>query len=105
MGRAKALRLGIVKGLQHTAAKVLPKEWKCPICKYQFNAYDVAVESKETGISPEEIVAGHIKSCIRIRFPNQKSKCYDCSKQGKTTTLTISELDKHVAEYHSEEGL
>ena len=102
MGKAKALRLGIPKGVAHVATAVLPKSYKCPVCKYEFKAYDVALESKNTGISPEQIVAGHIKSCIQQRFPNQKSECLMCKEKGKTTKLTIRELDEHILQCHTD---
>ena len=102
MGKAKALKLGIIKGVQHVAAVVLPDTYKCPVCKFQFTAYDVALEAKETGKSAEEIVAGHIKNCIATRFPNQKSECLMCKERGKTTKLKISELDDHMAQCHAD---
>jgi len=103
MGKARALRLGIVKGLKRSALAILPKTYKCPICKFQFNAYDVALEAKERNIDPETIVAGHIKSCIQSAYPNQKSDCLMCKEEGRTTKLKISELDAHIAKEHSEE--
>ncbi len=102
MGKARALKLGIIAGVEHVAKVALPSTWKCPICKYQFNAYDVAVEAKETGRSAEEIVAEHIKSCISSRFPGSKSECWECKRKGKTTMLKISELDAHIEKEHSE---
>src|SRR5712691_8274284 len=75
MGKARALKLGIVKGVATIAKVVLPDTYKCPVCKYIFTAYDVALEAKTTGKSAEEIVAGHIKDCIARVYPNQKSEC------------------------------
>lgn len=100
MGKAKALKLGIIKGVEHVAKAVLPQNYKCPICKFEFKAYDVTHEAKESGRSPEEIVAGHIKNCIAQRFPNQKSECQECHKVGKTTKLKMAKLDDHLRTEH-----
>jgi hypothetical protein len=100
MGKASALRRGIVKGIAHTASVVLPKTYHCPICKLEFKAYDVAVEAKETGVSPDNIVAGHVLQCARARFPNMKSECWECHKIGKTKKLTASELNEHLIGEH-----
>ena len=81
MGKARALRLGITKGLSRTASLVLPKSFSCPVCKFQFNAYDVALRSKTEGISAEEIVAGHIMGCI-AQLKGQ-AQCPDCGKSVK----------------------
>ena len=81
MGKAKALRLGIQKGLQHTASLVLPKSFHCPVCKFQFNAYDVALQSKTEGISAEEIVAGHVIQCIGSL--KGQAQCPDCGQMIK----------------------
>ena|SRR5713101_1390929 len=81
MGKAKALRLGIMKGIQHTASVVLPKTFSCPVCKYQFKAFDVAVEAKEKNISAEEIVAGHIMGCIGSL--KGQAQCPDCGQMIK----------------------
>jgi endogenous inhibitor of DNA gyrase (YacG/DUF329 family) len=93
LGRAKALRLGIVKGVKRTVSVVLPKTWKCPICKYEFKAYDVAVESKESGKSPEEIVAGHIMICIGSL--RGQAPCPDCGKMVKG-----KEFEVHMKTLH-----
>ncbi len=97
MGRARALKLGITKGIQTVARVTLPQTMKCPICKYQFTAYEVAVEAKSTGISAEEIVGSHIEQCIRARFPGKKSQCFFCHKD-----FTIDELREHVEKEHPE---
>jgi hypothetical protein len=102
MGKVKALKLGIVKGVQHVASVVLPDTYKCPVCKYIFTAHDVALEAKTTGKSAEEIVAGHIKDCIARMYPNSKSECLMCKERGKTTMLKISELDQHIAQCHTD---
>jgi len=81
LGRARALKLGITKGLSRTAQVVLPKAYKCPVCKYEFKAFDVAVESKNTGKSAELIVAGHVIQCIG-RLGGQ-AQCPDCGKSVK----------------------
>jgi len=106
MGKARALRLGIKKGVQHTVSvvartvggAVLPSGWKCPICHYQFDAVEVKKESVASGRSPESILAEHIETCIRSRFPNMKSKCYFCGKK-----FTIDELKEHVEKEHPDD--
>ena len=97
MGKARALKLGIIKGASRVVTSALPQTWKCPICKLQFKAFDVAVESKQTGKPAEEIVGNHIVGCIaRLKGAAQ---CPDCGKTVKGKDFkehmeTIHPLDK-----------
>jgi uncharacterized protein (DUF2225 family) len=93
LGKTSALRRGIVKGIQHTASVVLPKTFRCPVCKYEFKAYDVAVESKESGKSPEELVAGHILGCIGSL--TGQAQCPDCGKMVKAKDFKEHMDTKH----------
>ncbi len=81
MGKARALKLGITKGIASVATVVLPKSFKCPVCKFQFNAYDVALQSKTEGILAEQIVAGHVIQCIGSL--KGSAQCPDCGQMIK----------------------
>lgn len=83
MGKARALRLGITKGVAKVGMAVLPTTYKCPLCKYQFNAYDVALEAKNTGVSAEEIIGEHILQCIKAFMPERLNSCPDCGEKIK----------------------
>jgi rubredoxin len=93
MGKMKALKLGITKGIAHTASVVLPKIWHCPICKMEFKAFDIAVQSKELGVSPEQIIGEHITGCIaRLKGAAQ---CPDCGK-----TVKGKDFKEHMEKTH-----
>ena len=81
MGKASALRRGIMKGIEHVAKITLPQNFSCPICKFQFNAYDVALQSKTEGFSAEQIVGQHIVQCIGSL--KGSAQCPDCGKSVK----------------------
>jgi rubredoxin len=93
LGKARALKLGIVKGVATVAKVALPQTFKCPICKFEMKAYDVAVEAKETGKSAEEIVGKHIMGCIGSL--KGSAQCPDCGKN-----VRGKDFEEHMKKEH-----
>ncbi len=95
MGKARALKLGIVKGIATVAgavAKNMPA--KCPFCKMKFNVHALLLDEKNTGIPAATVITSHIKNCIMIHAPDKKIR-HSCGEQ-----ISIGELDDHLKAKH-----
>jgi len=108
LGKARALKLGIVKGVRHAASEVAKNvSWKCPVCKTKFNAYDLKKQAVEEGEEPETILARHVELCIRSQFPGYKSACGICTGfkdpwrlDKSEMKFTMDELQEHMRIVH-----
>ena len=95
MGKLKALKLGIIKGVAHTAGALADHvPAKCPFCGYRWNVRDLILQESSTGEPAQKVITEHIKACMAIRAPNQKIK-HSCGQE-----ISITELDDHLRAVH-----
>jgi hypothetical protein len=96
MGKARALKLGITKGVVKAVVAVashMPAQ--CPICRQKFDMKQLMIDEKlPGGVPAEEVVSEHIRNCIIMFYP-QKTITHGCGQK-----ITMGELNEHLRTVH-----
>ncbi len=95
MGKARALKLGIVKGISTVATKIASNmPLKCPVCGMKFNVQSLFLDEKNGGDPALQVVNDHIKMCIGRAAPGKTIK-HGCGQE-----ISIEQLDEHLKTVH-----
>jgi hypothetical protein len=95
LGKARALKLGIVKGVAKAGtafASNMPL--KCPVCHTKFNLQDLFIQEKNGGPKAIEAINDHMRMCIGRAAPGKVIK-HSCGEE-----ISIEQLDDHLLAKH-----